>query len=252
MVTLKTPAEIELMAEAGGHLARVLRTLAGEVKAGIETRELETKSLALIQESGCIPAFLNYRPGGAHKPFPASLCVSVNDVVVHGVPSQYVIRDGDLVKLDLGVIWKGFYADAAVTVPVGNVSDEARRLTEVTRAALDAGIRAAKLGDTLGDIGWAIENTVHAAKFSVADTLTGHGIGRELHEDPWVMNTGRPGVGDVLREGMVIAIEPMVAAGKGHVRQGKDDSFMTADGSLSAHFEHTVAITKNGPRVLTE
>jgi len=240
------------MREGGKRLAEILRALAEVVRPGMATHELEVQSLVLIKKAGCTPAFLNYKPGGAHKAFPASLCVSINEVVVHGVPSDYVIRDGDLVKLDLGVIWKGFYSDSAVTVGVGNISEEAKRLMKVTRDALFAGIREAQDGNTLGDIGWAIEDTVRSAKFSVADTLTGHGIGRELHEDPWVLNTGRPGAGDALRAGMVIAIEPMVVIGKGHVNQGKDDSFHTADGSLSAHFEHTVAITENGPQVLTE
>ncbi len=251
MIILKTPAEIEVMAEAGRRLAEILAVLESEVKAGVKTLALDERSKELIKKAGCTPAFLGYSPGGAHRPFPSAICVSVNDVVVHGVPSEYVIQEGDLVKLDFGLVWNGFYADAAVTVAVGNVDPRARELVHTTEAALEAAIREARPGRTLGDIGWVIEEAVRAKKFSVADTLTGHGIGRALHEDPWVMNTGRPGKGEKLEAGMVLAIEPMVNMGGSRVRQGRDDSYITADGSLSAHFEHTVAITENGPQVLT-
>ena len=252
MIILKTPAEIELMAEAGRRLAHALDVLRTEVKAGIPTNLLETRARELIADAKCTSAFLGYQPGGAHKPFPAALCVSVNSTVVHGVPSGYIIKESDLIKLDFGLVYKGFYADAAITVEVGKVSARAHELVTTTRHALQSAIKEAKPGNTLGDIGWIIEDIVRSNGFSIADTLTGHGIGRELHEDPWVMNSGRPGKGEELKPGMVIAIEPMVTAGKGHVKQGVEDSYETADGSLAAHFEHTVAITERGPRVLTK
>jgi methionyl aminopeptidase len=249
---IKTSAEIEVMAEGGRRLASVLRKLGVSVRVGMTTRELDALAYRLITDFGCKPSFLNYRPAGAAKAYPATLCTSINDVVVHGLPSDYVVKDGELVKLDLGLIYRGFHVDAARTVPVGNISPEAKRLMIVTRKALDAGIKEAKLGHTLGDIGFAIQDVVRKAGYSVARGLTGHGIGRSLHEDPTVYNFGRRGQGEELEEGTVIAIEPMVNIGGGDIKQLKDDSYATRDGSLSAHFENTVAITKKGPRVLTE
>ncbi len=251
MVTIKTRSEVELMAEAGQRLARILHTLAREVRAGMRTKELDTIAHDLILAGGDVPAFLGYVPGGTAKPFPAALCVSVNDTVVHGVPGDYVLRDGDLVKLDLGLVHKGFYSDAAVTVGVGNVSEEGTRLIKATEEALRRGIMKAIPGNTVGDVGHAVEECVWNEGFSVVRSLAGHGIGRALHENPMVFNFGKPGEGEALRAGMVIAIEPMVATGNGKTKQAKDDSFMIADGSISAHFEHTVAITENGPRILT-
>jgi methionyl aminopeptidase len=252
MTHLKSPEEIEIMTEGGRHLAVVLKKLVASVRIGMTTKELDTLAFDFIKGEGCKPSFLNYRPAGAAKAYPATLCASVNDVVVHGLPSDYVVRDGDLIKLDLGLIYKGFHLDAARTVPVGNVTSEAKRLIATTRKALDAGIKEAKLGHTLGDIGSAIQDVAEKAGYSVAQGLTGHGIGKSLHEDPSVFNFGRRGQGEEIEEGMVIAIEPMINAGAGAIRQLKDDSYATRDGSLSAHFENTVAITKKGPRVLTE
>jgi methionyl aminopeptidase len=249
---IKTPEEIEIMSEAGHKLARVLKVLTTEVRAGVRTMHLEDMSFAMIKEQGADPAFLNYRPAGSAKAYPFTICVSVNDTIVHGQPSKYVIKDGDIVKLDLGLKYKGFYVDSAVTVGVGDISREAKKLVDVTRDALYRGIREALAGNTTGDIGHAIERYAIKNKFSVVRSLVGHGIGKNLHEEPAVPNFGRKGDGDDLVPGMVIAIEPMVAAGSGVTVQGKDDSFMTRDGSLSAHFEHTVAITKKGPRILTE
>ena len=267
MAIIKSPAEIELMAEAGRRLGEILAILAAEVRPGLETAFFDEKSSALIKKAGCEPAFLNYRPTGAKKGYPATICVSVNDVIVHGAPSGYVIKDGDLAKLDLGLIWKGWYADAAVTVcalrqssgqavrqgspQTGKIDPLKKRLIETTREALRLGIAAAQPGNTIGDIGFAIENHVRAQGCSVADGLTGHGISRELHEEPYVYNFGKKGQGETLKPGMVIAIEPMVVAGSGKVKQLNDDSYATADGSLAAHFEHTVAVTEKGPRVLT-
>ncbi len=252
MITIKTEAEIEIMAEAGKRLARILEILKKEVRVGMETRELDARAFELIKEADCKPAFLGYAPHGAGKPFPATICVSVNDCVVHGVPGSYVIDDGDLVGIDAGLIYKKFYADAATTVIAGEGSKEAKKLVHATEEALHAGIRAAKAGNTLGDIGHAVSEVIHENGFSIVRALTGHGIGRELHEDPYVFNFGRKGEGEKLVPGMVIAIEPMVAAGNANVKQLKDDSFVTADGSLSAHFEHTVAITEKGPIILTK
>jgi methionyl aminopeptidase len=175
----------------------------------------------------------------------------VNSVVVHGQPSEYVIKDGDLIKLDLGLLYKGFYSDAALTVGVGKISKEAKRLMTTTEEALRAAIAETKVGKTLGDIGYVITKGAKKSGYVVAEGLTGHGIGRTLHEDPTVWNVGQKGGGEELREGVVLAIEPMFAAGKPALRQLRDESWATADGSLSAHFEHTVAVTKNGPLVLT-
>ncbi len=239
------------MAEAGARLAAVLAALRGEVRAGIATGELEARARTLIREYGAKPAFLNYHARGMKRPFPAALCVSVNEVVVHGIPGPYALQEGDIVKLDLGLQYKGWYVDSAITVGVGAVDADARRLILTTERALHRGIREARAGRTVGDIGWAIQDEVIKSGFSVAKSLTGHGIGREVHEDPAVHNTGTRGGGEALRPGMVIAIEPMVALGKGDTKELPDESFVMRDGSRSAHFEHTVAVTEKGPRVLT-
>jgi methionyl aminopeptidase len=251
MIRLKTPAEIALMAEGGRRLARVINALAAEVRPGVSTQDLDRRAAELIRAGGDTPAFLGYQPGGAERAYPYTLCASVNDSVVHGLPSARRLAEGDIVKLDLGLVHKGWYVDAAVTVPVGKISAEARKLIAVTREALARGIRAAKPKNALGDIGYAIQSYVERYGFSAVRALTGHGIGKRLHEDPHVYNVGRPGEGDELAPGMVIAIEPMINAGGCEVRQLADDSFVTKDGSLSAHFEHTVAITEKGPRILT-
>lgn len=252
MIFLKSPGEIEVMAEAGRRLGEILGALQKEVRPGVRTNALDRKSFQLIREAGCEPAFLNYQPAWVEKPYPATLCVSVNDVIVHGVPSRRIIEDGDIVKLDLGLKFKGLYVDAAITVGVGDIDAKKKKLIAAARNALEAGIKQAAPGKTLGDIGSAIEKSVRAERFSIVEGLTGHGVGRELHEEPVVHNFGRPGKGERLKAGMVIAIEPMISAGSGKIKQLEDESFATADGSLSAHFEHTVAITENGPRVLTK
>ncbi len=248
---IKTAEEIEIMAEGGKKLAAVLELLRKEIRIGIDTLALDRIARRAIESAGAKPAFLHYRPAGARKSYPFTLCASVNDVVVHGQPSDYVLKDGDIIKLDLGLKYKGFYLDAAITVPVGSVSREAKKLMEVTEQALDDAIAEARPGKTLGDIGYVIQKVVEKNKFSIADSLTGHGIGRALHEEPTVFNFGRRGEGEELVPGMVLAIEPMVATGQGAIKQLKDESYGTRDGSLAAHFEHTVAITEKGPRVLT-
>jgi len=251
MLTLKTPEEIEIMAEGGRRLGAVLQALAGEAREGMTTKHLDRMAYQLIHRSGAKPAFLHYRPAGARREYPFTLCTSLNGVVVHGQPSDYVLRNGDLLKLDLGLVYKKFYLDAAITVGVGKIDKSAARLAAATKEALVAGIGAATIGKTLGDIGAAIEKVAKKNKCAVAEGLTGHGIGRALHEDPTVWNFGKKGEGEGLREGMVLAIEPMFVLGKPALAQMRDESWATADGSLAAHFEHTVAITKRGPRILT-
>ncbi len=252
MIHLKTLEEVEIMAEGGRSLAEILERLKNETVAGVRTKALDKLAFDLIAQWGAEPAFLGYKPHGSGKAYPATLCVSVNETVVHGLPSEYVIQDGDLVKLDLGLIHQGFYLDAAITVGVGAVSKEARSLIAATEEALYAGIREAHPGNTIGDIGAAVEAVAKRAGFSAVTALGGHGIGRELHEDPHLSSVGPAGRGEELKAGMALAIEPMVGMGSGKVRQMSDDSFVTTDGSLAAHFEHTVAITEKGTRVLTK
>ncbi len=250
-MTPKTPEELKLMAEGGRRLARVLRAVAAAAKPGMRTIELDHLAYDLITKGGDKPAFLGYRPGGAGKPYPATLCASVNDGIVHGLPSNYILMDGDLLKLDLGLIHEKLYLDSAISVGIGKLTNEAKKLIAVTEKALTLGIAAAKAGNTLGDIGHAVQSYVEKNGFSVIRSLTGHGIGKKLHEDPHVYNFGKPGEGETLVPGMTIAIEPMVAAGRYELKQLKDDSFVTKDGSLGAHFEHTVVVTDRGARVLT-
>ncbi len=252
MLTLKTPDEIEIMAEGGRRLAQILDELASEVRAGVTTKQLDRLAYQLIHKAGAKPAFLNYRPAGARRAYPYTLCTSFNEVVVHGQPSGRVVQDGEILKLDLGLRYQGFYSDTAVTVAAGKQDRKVQKLIAGTHEALVAGIAAAKIGNTLGDVGAAIAKVAKKNGLTVAEGLTGHGIGKMLHEDPTVFNFGRPGEGEPLQEGMVIAIEPMFVVGRGELVQIEDESYATADGSYAAHFEHTVAITKRGPRVLTE
>lgn len=248
----RTPDEIRTMAEGGRRLGAVLQRLRSEVRPGVTTISLDRIARKLIVEGGDTPAFLNYRPAGARRGYPYTLCASVNDVVVHGQPSNYVLRDGDIISLDLGLKHHGFYLDAAVTVAVRHAAAEDKKLMAATEEALAAGIKEAKPGRTLGDIGWAIERVVRKRKFSIVDGLTGHGIGRVLHDEPTVFNYGDRGTGMRLAAGMVIAIEPMVSAGTSDIVQLRDESYGTADHSRAAHFEHTVAITERGPMILTK
>lgn len=243
---LKSPAEIEVMREAGRITASALRVVGEAVVPGVTTAQLDEIAAEHIRKEGGKPAFLGYRG------FPATLCVSVNDEVVHGIPGKRRLREGDIVSVDCGVIVDGYYGDAAMTFPVGQVSDEARRLMDVTRDALDAAIARCRPGMRLGDVGNAVQTVVERAGFSVVREYVGHGIGRSMHEEPQVPNFGRAGTGVTLKPGTVLAIEPMVNAG-GYAVRSLDDGWtvVTADGSLSAHFEHTVAITEDGPSILT-
>ena len=247
MSLIKDKKEIQIMAEGGKILAEVLAEVQKMAKPGITTLELDRASEALILKKGAKPAFKGY------DNFPYSLCASVNDVIVHGFPSNYRLKDGDVVGLDLGVLWKGYNTDMAVTVAIGNVSFEAKRLLQVTKKALKLGIKKARSGVTTGDVGNTIQRYVEDQGYGVVRDLCGHGIGKEVHEDPQVPNYGQRHKGMELKEGMVICIEPMVTMGKYQLRKARDGyGFATIDGSLSAHFEHTIVITKDGCRVLTE
>lgn len=252
MIKLKTLEEIEKMRVAGKILARITQTIKEAVKEGVSLKSLNELADDLIKKAGAEPAFLGYKPSGASKPYNYSICTSINEVVVHGIPTKYKLKNGDLLKIDLGLRYNGFYSDIALTLPIGEISLLAQRLIKVTREALTKGIEAAVVNNTLGDIGYAIQNHAESNGFKVIKNLTGHGIGRELHEDPFVYNEGKRGEGEKLKAGMTLAIEPMISAGSGKIIQLKNDSYATSDRSLSAHFEHTVAITEKGPEILTK
>lgn len=247
MISIKTPEEIKIIAEGGKILANVLKELEKMIKPGITTLELDRAAEAFILSHGGQPAFKGYAG------FPYSLCTSINENIVHGLPSNYVLKEGDLLKLDLGVSYKGFNTDSAITVAVGRVSFEAKRLMNVTKKALRLGIKKAKVGNTIGDIGNTIQRFIEDQGFGVVRDLCGHGIGKEVHEDPKIPNFGKRQTGEKLIEGMVICIEPMITAGDYNLKKSDDGyGYATKDNSLSAHFEHTIAITKKGPRILTE
>jgi len=245
-IIIKSDREIAAMREAGRAVALVLRILAGELKAGIKTRELDAIAARELERLGAKPSFKGYRG------FPANLCVSVNDEIVHGIPGERVLAEGDIVSLDLGAIVDGFQGDAALTVGIGEISPEAERLLETTRAALQAGVDMAYAGARLGDISAAIQQYAESRGYGVIREYTGHGIGREMHEEPQIPNFGQPGTGSLLRRGMTLALEPMVSIGDWRTRlDGNRWTVLTADGSLSAHFEDTVAITDDGAEILT-
>ncbi len=234
------------MAEGGKILATVLKEIEKMAVEGISTLELDRAAERLILSHGAKPAFKGYQG------FPYSLCVSVNEVVVHGFPSNYVLKNGDIVGLDLGVLWKGYNTDMAVTVAIGEISFEVKRLMNVTKTALKLGIKKARAGVTTGDIGNTIQRYVEDQGFGIIRDLQGHGIGKEVHEDPGVPNYGQRHKGVELKEGMVICIEPMLTMGGHTIKKAKDGyGFATRDGSMAAHFEHTIAIFKDGARVLT-
>jgi len=234
------------MRAANQLVAAILAELEAAVKPGVSTKDLDALAERLTRDAGAVPAFKGYRG------YPATLCASVNEQVVHGIPSAAALRDGDIVSLDIGVKLQGYFGDSAVTVPVGRIDERAVRLLDVTREALEKAIAEARVGRRLSDIGHAVQAHVEAHGFSVVREFVGHGIGEELHEDPQVPNYGQPGRGPKLAEGMVLAIEPMVAMGRPDVRVLADGwTAVTRDGSLAAHFEHTVAVTADGPLVLT-
>lgn len=251
MIRLKTAEEIETLAQGGALLAGILEEVVNAARPGVTSRELDALARELIRKAGATPSFLNYKPDG-HTPFPAALCVSVNNAVVHGLPGDVPLAEGDSVGFDLGIIHHGLFLDAARTIGVGSISRDASDLLHVTRDALAAGIAAARVGNTVGDIGAAVQNLVEGRGFSVVRQLVGHGVGHAVHEDPPVPNYGKAGKGLKLEEGLVIAIEPMVTVGEAAVETGEDGwTVETVDGSLAAHEEHTVAILPEGPRILT-
>ncbi len=250
-IPIKTRREIELMREACGHVAEILLELRELVKPGITTLELDRFAEKAIAQRGVVSSFKGYDPHGLPK-YPAVLCVSVNDEIVHGIPGPRELEEGDIVGLDFGVSVDGFHGDSAVTVPVGSVSSESQKLIDVTRDALSCGIDQMVPGRRLSDIGHAIQNRVEPEGFSVVRVFAGHGVGEKLHEPPWIPNYGKPGRGPRLMPGMVFAIEPMVDMGRSDVRMLDDEwTAVTADGSLSAHFEHTILISDDGPEALT-
>lgn len=247
MISLKSPEEIAIMREGGRMLARIMKELIGEVRLGVSTDQLDRIAEEKIREAGATPAFLRY------EGFPRTLCASVNEEVVHAIPStEKILKEGDIITLDLGLIHKGYYADMARTVPVGNIDANTARLVRATERALKLGTNEVRPGVTVGDIGNTIQRFVEGQGFGVVRELCGHGIGKELHEEPQIPNYGKRHMGVKLETGMVLCIEPMVTTGDWNVTRAKDgQTFVTSDGSLSAHFENTVAVTPDGSEVLT-
>jgi methionyl aminopeptidase len=242
----KTPEQLEQMAAAGRIQARCLQMLQSKVRPGVTTKQLDETAEKFIHSQGAVPSFKGYRG------FPGSICASPNNMVVHGIPGPYELQKGDIISIDVGVTYEGWVADAAVTVPVGEVDERTSALIKTTRASLFDGIAMARPGNRLGDVSHAIQARVEIDGFSVIRSLVGHGVGREMHEDPQIPNFGEPGKGPELEEGMVLAIEPMVNAGGPEIRMGSDGwAVYTEDDSMAAHFEFTVAVTAEGPRVLT-
>jgi methionyl aminopeptidase len=246
MIVKKSPEEIEAMARSGAILARCLQMLRSKARAGVTTLDLDDAAERFIRSQGAEPAFKGYRG------FPGSICSSPNSMIVHGIPGNYKLQRGDILSIDVGVVLDGWVSDAAVTVPIGPVSPIATRLMQTTRESLFEAVEQVRLGNHLGDISAAVQRKVEADGFAVVRSLVGHGVGREMHEDPQIPNYGDPGTGPELEEGMVLAIEPMTTAGEDGIRVGSDNwSVYSSDGSLACHFEHTVAVTAEGPRILT-
>jgi methionyl aminopeptidase len=246
LIIRKTSEQIDAMAAAGRIQARCLRMLRAKARPGVTTKELDEAAEKYIRSQGAVPSFKGYRG------FPGSICTSVNSMVVHGIPGPYELRRGDILSIDVGVTYEGWVADAAITIPIGTTPEGAEPLLTATREALFEGIEQARPGNHLSDISHAIETRVERDRLSVIRTLVGHGIGRDMHEDPQIPNFGDPGKGPELQEGMALAIEPMVNAGGADVRMGSDGwAVYSQDDSLAAHFEFTVAVTTDGPRILT-
>lgn len=254
MIIIKTKEEIEILREGGKRLAQVLEKVRQIIKPGISTWELDQYAEKLIKEMGDYPAFLNYRPEGAEKPYPASLCVSVNDEVVHGIPRQdKILKEGDIVSIDCGLKHKNLFTDHAITVPVGKISSTSEKLMEITKKSLEAGIWAAQAGAKIGDISFAIESVIRPHHYGIVEVLSGHGVGKKIHEDPYIPNFGKKNTGPKLVPGMVLALEPMVNNGTKHVTLNDDGyTIRTADGKKSAHFEHTILITDGEAEILTK
>ena len=253
-IIIKTPEEIKILREGGKKLATVLYKVGKMVKPGISTKDLDDYAFKLIKEMGDEPAFLKYKPAGASFAYPASICISVNNELVHGIPKkEKILKEGDIVSLDLGLKHKNLFTDMAITVPVGEVSVASQKLMQVTERALEAGIEAAQGGNRIGDISYAVESFIRPHKYGIVEVLAGHGVGRGIHEDPYIPNFGKAHAGAKLEPGMVIAIEPMINNGTKNVVLDKDGwTFRTADGKNSAHFEHTILITEGEPEILTK
>jgi methionyl aminopeptidase len=246
MIIKKSPEQIEQMAEAGAILVRTMNLIAGKIRPGVTTKELDQAAERFIRSQGAEPAFKGYRG------FPGSICASPNSMIVHGIPGPYKLERSDILSVDIGVVLDGWVADAARTFPVGPITPVAQKLLKTTEEALFAAVPQCRAGNHLGDVSHAVQETVEAAGLSVVRSLVGHGIGREMHEEPQIPNYGAPGTGVLLEEGMVLAVEPMVTAGRHGVRVADDHwSIFSQDGSLAAHFEFTIAITAEGPRILT-
>ncbi len=246
MIIRKSPQEIEQMAASGAILARCLQMLRSKARAGVTTGDLDEAAETFIRSQGAEPAFKGYRG------FPGSICASPNSMIVHGIPGKYKLQRGDILSIDVGVVLNGWVSDAAVTVPIGPVSPIATRLMQTTRESLFEAVELVRPGNHLGDVSAAVQRKVEADGFAIVRALVGHGVGREMHEDPQIPNHGEPGTGPELEEGMVLAIEPMTTAGDDGIRVGSDNwSVYASDGSLACHFEHTVAVTAEGPRILT-
>jgi methionyl aminopeptidase len=251
-VIIKTKEEIEILREGGKRLATIIQKVAKRVAPGVSTGELDAYAHKLITDGGDEPAFLNYKPEGHYKPYPASLITSLNNEVVHGIPSpKRILKEGDIISLDLGIKHKGLFTDHAITIGVGVISKNSQALIHATREALAVGIQEACGGNTVGDIGYAIEKFV-ARRYGIVRELSGHGVGKKIHEDPYIPNYGKKGKGQKLIPGMVVAIEPMLTlGGEGIISMDDGYTIKTVDGSRSAHFEHTVLITSGEPEILT-
>ena len=251
-LVLKSPAEIEIMNEANAIIRRILDSVGPRIAPGVTTMQIDAWAEEQIRAAGAVPAFKGYPHPNSGESFPGTICASINDEIVHGIPSpQAVLKEGDIISIDMGVKHKGYYGDSAATFPVGSISNDTSRLLQVTKEALDLGVDQARVGNRVSDIGHVVQNHVEANGFSVVREFVGHGIGSELHEEPQVPNFGLPGRRERLVAGMVLAIEPMVAAGSAEVVFAKDGwTARTSDSSLSAHFEACIAITESGPQVL--
>ena len=252
MIHLKNKQDIVILQEGGKRLAKVMKVLRRETKPGVSAAFLDELAYTMIKKYGGYPSFLNYQPDFSNRPFPNSLCVSLNDVIVHGIPRKDIIlKPGDLVSLDLGMEYQGLFTDMAITVGLGRMKPEEKRLIETTQKALAVAIKVARPGKTLGDIGYAIENCATKNGFVVIRDLVGHGVGYAVHEDPPIFNYGEKGKGMKIETGLVIAIEPMITSGNGSIKEMSDNSFTTLNGKKACHFEHTIAILKNKTIIIT-
>ena len=254
-MTIINDAERANLIEAGHRLALVLEALRKKVAPGVSAEALDDLAEQMIRDAGDTPAFLGYTPDGARRPYPATLCVSINEEIVHGIPNEgpKVLKEGDIVGLDIGLVHEGVIVDAAITVAVGQIPEESKKLMRATEEALAAGIEAARPGNHVGDIGHAIQEVIRRAGFTIVRELGGHGVGDRVHEEPFIANFGRPGEGPELFEGQVLALEPIAAAGRGAVVLAPDGyTYRTKDGSRSAHYEHTILLEKGGARIVTK